>query len=156
MDSCNIVCVIAVGLFASMLYVMLNYSDDSALAKFPSTLTSEQLSLYNNVIKERMTLFLQGLIAGLLLGLIYLNVGRSENGEVAKSQCIFTIIVLATTYFYYTLYPKSYSMLHTLSTEEQRAAWWDVYTEMKRRALLGFLIGVLAFLALGYVLSKRS
>lgn len=149
----SIICILAVGAFASMLYSMLYFNGNSALAKFPKSLNTEQLVIYNKVIKERMTLFLQGLVLGLILGFIYLNYSRSS-GEVVKSQCVFTLLVLVTVYAYYSLYPKQYSMLPTLQSTEQRALWWDVYTEMKKRSLIGFLLGVVAFLLVGHVIAS--
>jgi hypothetical protein len=151
----SIICILAVGAFACMLYSMLYFNGDSALTKFPKSLNADQLTLYNKVIKERMTRFLQGLILGLVLGFVYLNYSRSA-GEVIKSQCVFTLIVLGTVYIYYSLYPKEYSMLPTLQTTEQRALWWDIYTEMKKRSLMGFLLGVVAFLLIGYIVSKSG
>jgi hypothetical protein len=151
----SIICLLAVGAFASMLYVVLYFNKDSALAKFPKSLSADQLILYNKVIKERMTLFLQGLILGLLLGFIYLNYSRNSD-NITKSQCVFTIIVLGTVYLYYSIYPKQYSMLPTLQGAEQRGLWWDIYNEMKKRSLCGFLLGVVAFLMVGYIIRKSS
>jgi hypothetical protein len=45
-------------------------------------------------------------------------------------------------------------MLPTLQSTEQRALWWDVYTEMKKRSLIGFLLGVVAFLLVGHVIAS--
>lgn len=154
----SIICLLAVGAFASMLYMVLYFNGDSALTKFPKSLSPDQLILYNKVIKERMTLFLQGLILGLLLGFIYLNYSKSgsANDDVTKSQCVFTLLVLGTVYLYYSLYPKQYSMMPTLRDDQQRGLWWDIYTEMKKRSLYGFLLGVVAFLMIGYVIRKSS
>jgi hypothetical protein len=150
-----LICILAVSAFVSMLYCMLYFNNNSALTKFPKSLSSEQLVLYNKVIKERMTLFLQGLILGLVIGFIYLNYSRSSN-EVVKSQCVFTLLVLGSVYLYYSISPKQYSMLPTLQSAEQRALWWDIYTEMKKRSLIGFLLGVVAFLFVGYVVHKSK
>ena len=152
-NSCNIVCVLAVGFFVSMLYIILNYDSKSAITKLPKSLDAEQLALYNKVIKERMMLFLQGLIIGLVAGFIYLNYATSA--AVEKSQCVFTLIVLTIVYVYYTIYPKTYSMLPTLKTVEQRTLWWNVYNEMKYRAVIGFLLGIVAFLGIGYFIGSK-
>lgn len=152
LTGCNIICVLAVGFFASMLYVMLSFDKDSALSKFPKSLSASQIILYNKVIKERMTRFLQGLILGLLVGFMYLNYSASSGGG-EKSQCVFTLIILSIVYIYYSIYPKEYSMLPTLTTTEQRELWWDIYTEMKTRALIGFLLGVVAFLGIGHFIT---
>lgn len=154
-SSCNLICIIAVGMFASMIYTMLNFSNDSALYKFPKSLNSSQLELYNKVVKERMSLFIQGLLLGLVGGFIYLNYSKNGGEAVEKSQCMFTVIVLGCVYLYYSIFPKKYAMLPILKDDKQRELWWDVYREMKMRCLIGFILGVVAFLMIGYVVNSN-
>jgi hypothetical protein len=154
-SSCNLICIIAVGMFASMIYTMINFNNESALYKFPKSLNSSQLELYNKVVKERMSLFIQGLLLGLVGGFIYLNYSKNSSEAVEKSQCMFTVIVLGSVYLYYSIFPKKYAMLPILKDDKQRALWWDVYREMKMRCLIGFILGVVAFLMIGYVVNSN-
>ena len=143
---CSLKCLLAAGLFSSMLYSTLNQTKNVLVTKFQETLTEEQNAVYKQVVKERMTIYVNGLLLGLLLGFIYLNF---VNKSSVKSACMFTVVVLGTNYLYYMLYPKTQYMLPLLETEEQRVAWVVVYKEMRHRCFIGFILGMVAYLLIG-------
>ena len=66
MDTCGLLCLIAAGLFGSMLYVLLSHGKDSTSSQFARVLNPEQTAIYNNIVQERMTIYIYGLILGLL------------------------------------------------------------------------------------------
>ena len=58
--------------------------------------------------------------------------------------------------FYYFL-PKSPLMLYSLNTNEQKDAWADIYTEMKRRWKLSLLLGFVGTLLIGnFIIPSRG
>ncbi len=142
--NCVLLCTVAAGLFGSMLYVTLNPYNKPVLLRFMNTLTTEQLELYHKVSRERMQIYLVGLLIGLFTGLIYL---RLANPGVVRT-CGFVLITLGITYLFYYIWPKSTYLVNHLTTDEQRAGWVDVYTHMQRRHYMGMVLGALAYLLL--------
>lgn len=145
-SDCDLQCLLATGLFGGMLYTMLNQNKNVITNDFEKTLNEEQKKVYKAIMKERITIYLQGLVFGLLVGFIYLNyISKSST----KSACMFAVIVLGVNNLYYALYPKSQYMVPLLETEEQRTAWLAVYKEMKYRNYMGFIMGLVAYLLIG-------
>ena len=100
-------------------------------------------------MKERLNIYIQGMLLGLVFGFLYLHaVGEKD----ISRACMFAVIVLGTNYFYYILKPKSDYMVKHLETKEQRLAWLDIYKEMQFRCKMGFVIGAVAFIIYGMVL----
>ena len=147
---CGLSCLIASALFGSMLYMMLYYDKENIMANFQSTLNDNQNAIYQKIIKERMRLYIEGLILGLLLGFIYLMYVKKS----MYSACLFTLIVLGVNNSYYLLHPKSDYMVKYLETVEQREAWLHVYTSMKHRCYMGMVLGALAYLIVGFYASN--
>ena len=140
---CVLVCSAAAAFFGGMLFVSLNPYSAEKLNRFMSLMTPEQQSIYKEVSRERMHIYLMGLIIGLLLGFIYLYHG--VKGAGLTRTCGFVFITMATTYLFYLLYPKSKYMLTYLTTDEQRAAWLDVYRGMQYRHYMGMVLGIIAY-----------
>jgi len=143
---CGMNCLIATGLFTSMLYVMLNPNKDKVHRDFEALLDDSQRELYQTIVRERMNLYVQGLVLGLVLGFVYLNYISTPD---TQSACVFTIIVLGVNHLYYGVMPKSAYMLPNLTNQQQVEAWLNVYKEMKHRCVLGFILGAIAYLLIG-------
>lgn len=144
---CEMMCLIAAALFGSMLYIMLS-TDGPALRKFRNMLTPEQLNMYNSITRERMTIFVQGLMIGVLTGFIYLNITKRG----LFSACVFTVIVLVITILYYMLKPKKPSMLPHLESKEKRDQLMKVRESMKTKSVVGLLLGTISYLMIGLYL----
>lgn len=144
--NCVLLCTAAAALFGSMLYVSLNPTNKQVLTRFLNTLTPELQTVYHKVSRERMQIYLVGLVIGLLLGFIYLK-QYSTSGTIRT--CGFVFIVLAVTYLFYFLWPKSVYLVPLLTTQEQRAGWQDVYRHMQRRHYMGMVLGAVAYLLVG-------
>ena len=84
-------CLVAVGMFSGMLYLMLNYRKSIVLKNFIDTLSPELLEIYQDVSYERMTIYIQGMVFGLIIGLIYLNYANQNR---INRACTFTVILL--------------------------------------------------------------
>lgn len=145
LDACQFNCLLAAALFGSMVYIMLNQNKGQIMADFVATLNEEQNVVYQQIIKERMTIYIQGLLLGLLLGFVFLAVVERTN----TAGCLFAVIVLGVNHLYYALAPKSQYMVPLLTTNEQRVAWMNVYTEMKYRCAMGFVLGTVSYLLVG-------
>ena len=147
--SCDLACLVATGLFGGKLYLIINYNKKQLLDNFINELNDNQKKRYQKIIKERLNIYIQGMLIGLILGFIYLQI--VPQSDVFRA-CMFTVIVLGTNYFYYILKPKSDYMVKHLTTKRQRETWLDIYREMQFRCKMGFVLGVLAFLIYGLAL----
>lgn len=143
-----IYCVIAFALLGSMIFMLLNTDKNSTTMYFLSLLKPEQQELYRNITKERMNIYLQGFVLGIILGIIYLKSSNDKNGP---SYCIFIAIVLGVTYIHYTIMPKSTYMLDHIETAEQAQAWLQIYKKMKRTCHMGMILGVIALPFIGII-----
>lgn len=141
MINCSLSCVIAAALLGSMLYMLFSCNKNDKILYFMSLLNPKQQEIYKNVTQERLNIYLQGWVLGLILGLVYLNYYASKS---APTYCIFVAIVLGATYVHYTLMPKSTYMLDHIDNGEQAKAWLAIYKEMKFRCHMGMVIGVVA------------
>ena len=86
----SIYCVIAFALLGSMIYMLLNTDKNSTVMYFLSLLNPDQQELYRNITQERMNIYLQGFVLGIILGIIYLKTCASKSGP---SYCVFVAIV---------------------------------------------------------------
>lgn len=143
--NCDVMCLIAAVLFGGQLYIMLTSSNSEQLLNFKKMLSIEQQNMYNLISKQRMTIFVQGLLIGILLGFIYLSLAVRN----VFSACIFTVIVLTVTNLYYILSPKKQSILPHLETKEKREQWLKVYNLMKMKSIFGSLLGGVSYMIIG-------
>ena len=141
MINCSISCVIAAALLGSMIYMLFSCNKHDKIIYFLSLLDSKQQEIYRNIMQERLSIYLQGWVLGLILGFIYLKY-YSKNSH--PTYCVFVAIVLGATYAHYTLMPKSTYMLEHINNQEQSKAWLGIYREMKHRCHMGMILGVVA------------
>jgi len=123
--------------------------------KFYNTLDEKQKKIYKKVKVERLRIFLEGMILGLLLAtvlVVSLNGVANENSRV----CVFVFVTLIVNAFYYHLAPKSTYMVKHLDKEEQRVAWLEIYKTMKYKKIAGMLMGILGYFLLAMVSIKRG
>ena len=137
----SLYCFISFALLGSMFYMLFTYNRNDKILYFSSLLNKEQQKVYKNITEERLNIFLQGFVLGLIIALVYLRTLTDINQPV---YCIFVAIVLATTYIHYLIMPKSTYMLEHVDTPEQAKAWLEIYKVMKFRCHIGMLFGVLA------------
>lgn len=139
---CYVTCAIASAFFGGMLYLTLNPYKYDVLQKYLDTLEPSQLELFSIVHKERMQIYLMGLVLGLLLGFIYLQYSKSS----VSRTCKFVAIVMGINYLFYMVYPKSIYMLRHLTNPEQINAWKDVYRTMQYNQYMGMVLGLVAYI----------
>jgi hypothetical protein len=108
------------------------------------------LDYYNTVKKERLSIYIEGLIVGLIIALIYLLMSE---GEKSTKICMFTAIALIVQIMYYEMKPKKNWLINKLKTDEQRQIWQHHYVYMKKRWHIGVVIGLVSYSVLAYAIT---
>ena len=144
-------CVLGAAFLGASVLTMLANKQSKNFVNFRRLLDNRQLQIYNNIAKERMSIYIQGLILGILLAML-VTFNSSLRGT--NKLCVFVVIALGTNYLFYGLHPKSTYMLHHLTSQDQNRAWVKIYREMKLRCLLGVLLGLIGYILLGNGLCK--
>lgn len=137
----SIYCVIAFALLGSSFYFLLTNHRQDKFIYFSSLLSKDQQKILNNITKERLYIYLQGFVIGIVIGLIFIHYTNIKDNSIF---CIFVAIVLGFTYIHYTLFPKSTYMLEHIDNPEQAKAWLEIYKLMKNRCHIGMLLGVIS------------
>ena len=149
--ACLNYCVLGAALLGSSILTMMASKQSKNFVNFRKLLNQKQLEIYNNVTKERLSIYIQGLILGILLAvLITFNSSLKGNSKL----CVFVVIALGVNYLFYYLHPKSTYMLLHLTSQQQNEAWLNIYKEMKLRCKLGLLLGLVGYILLGNGLCK--
>jgi uncharacterized protein YacL len=146
MPNCISYCLVGAALLGSMIVTMLASKKSKNFTNFMSVLNDDQQQVYKSVIKERLTIYIQGLVIGSILAILF-----TFNGKLSRPTniCLFVVIALGFNWIYYLFYPKSTYMLNHLSSQNQVQAWLKIYKEMKLRCHVGLLLGVLGYIILG-------
>jgi len=134
MQTCLSYCLVGAAFLGSMILTMLSSKKSKRFNDFMVMLDEEQKQIYKSVIDERMSIYIQGMVLGIVVGIIV--VFNSKVSHTIK-VCMFITIALGINYFYYILSPKSTYMLEHLSSVEQNVAWMGIYKEMKLRSHIG-------------------
>lgn len=135
-------------MLTSILFTFINPNAE-IFNEFDALLSENQKSIYKMIIKERISIYITGSIFGILLSILY-YVYSKEQYKVCASIAIFYV----TQLMYYKLYPKQPLMLYYLSSKEQVDKWADIYTYMKRRWHISFVISAVGYGIFSYSLSK--
>lgn len=131
-------CLASVVILVSMVYML--FVDKTNI--LVNVLTPDQLATYKKITKERRNHMLIGYLLGLLLSVAVVLTVKNKTLQV----CYTVLITYVTSYFYYTLVPKSdYMILHL--TADQHDEWLAVYLKMKNHYHVSLLLGIL-FVAL--------
>jgi uncharacterized protein YacL len=146
MQPCISYCLIGAALLGSMIMSMLASKKSKNFVNFMNILDNNQQQIYKKIIKERMNIYIQGMVIGILLGVLF-SYNSSFNRE--QRTCIFIVIALGFNYLYYSLYPKTTYMIQHLKTPEQNTAWLKIYKEMKFRCKIGLILGIVGYILLG-------
>lgn len=135
-------CFVAFVLLISSVYMAIMRKDNQIFVNFYNLLDNQQKVKYEYIIKERMIIYVLGMLIGISLGLFYFMKNRNDSYLFCK---VIAIIYLVKLGFYY-IFPKSPLMLYSLTTKEQTDAWAQIYEEMKYRYKLSVLIGFIGYL----------
>ena len=138
-----ITCVLGITLLFSSVYMQL-VKEDVYFQNFMSLLDEDQRETYFMIVKERLTIYILGMILGLTLGLMYFFSYPQHKYRL----CTFLAIVFLVKLGFYYFSPKSPLMLYSLKTKAQVNAWADIYSDMKYKWKLSILVGFLGYLFL--------
>ena len=137
-------CAVGFTLLFASLWMSFIKRDTTIFQKFQETLDESQTIIYAGIVRERLSIYVMGMILGLALGFTYYLKHPTDNFRLCK---LLAIIYSVKLMFYY-VYPKRPLMLYSLKTQEQVEAWADIYTEMKRRWVTSLGVGFVGYLVL--------
>ncbi len=130
------------------------HGDKSLKNNLMSMLDDEEKKYYNEIIKMRKTIYLQGLMLGFVCSLIFLFINKFKSKQVILLTSISITFVI--NYFYYILYPKKKYMISILNSKKENKAWLKIYKTMQIRYHVGFLFGLgAAFFMQSFILDKK-
>ena len=124
--------------------------DTEHFRRFYNLLDAGQKEKYENIVRERLLIYIGGSLLGLGLSYYYYISNKNDPYLFCKLLIIVNVVKLG---FYY-LFPKSPLMLYSLKSEEQVSAWADIYTEMKHRWIMSLAFGLFAYIFLTLALIK--
>ena len=139
------ICSVAVVFLLSSIFMMF-LKDEKLFTNFMNTLDEDQKKVYFKIIRERIMLYIGGMLLGLLLGFIFLSMNKKSGMNI----CAFITIVFVTQIVFYKIYPKSTYMLYHLNDPKQVSAWTDIYTYMKKIYMLSFVLAIISYILIGY------
>jgi len=140
----DISCIIGITLLIGSLSMTLQKRNTDIFNKFYNLLDEKQKRIYIEIVKERLMIYMTGMLCGIISGILY----HYQNPKQSYPVCTFLAIVYLTKLGVYYFYPKSPLMLYSLTTKEQTDAWAQIYEEMKYRYKLSLIIGFLGYLVL--------
>ena len=144
--SCFVASVIAIALLGATFFTMSISKDQSDVLR--RVLSPEKAKIYEDISKERASIYMVGLMIGVVLALITLYYARPAN--MFHRVMMSLAIVMGSSVVYYTLVPKSDYMVRHLSSEKENRAWLEVYRGMKTRYVWGFVMGSAVAVPLAY------
>lgn len=143
---CRISCLVATVLVISS--ITFTFLIDKTVPKqYVAQLPPDTQVIYQKVVAERRRLANQGLLIGLVVGII-LALAFTKNRMV--STCVVAASALGTQYLYYMLAPKSEWMIRYMRMREEREAWLGVYRHYQRMYHVSVLLGVIGAAVMGF------
>ena len=143
-------CLIGITLMFSGFYMSFLNRDTDHFRKFYNLLDSTQKDIYEDIVKERLLIYIAGTLLGTGLSYYYYRTHKNDKFLFCKLIVIVNVIKLG---FYY-VFPKSPLMLYSLTSKDQTDAWADIYSEMKNRWILSLVFGLFAYIFLSLALVK--
>lgn len=138
---CSLSCGIATMFILASLFTSLFIEKVSVSQDFKNSLNDKQLKTYQEIVKNRQTLYLHGLLIGFIVSLVVIF-GLRVNGSRVTTFCSVLAISFVVCYFYYILSPKQKYMVRELENQEQIDKWLQIYRLMQFRYHLGFALGL--------------
>ena len=150
MFKCNNYCAIGFILIISKIYMLFSYNKYDLMINFMNKLDNKELNIYLKIINERRNIYLQGMLLGLVLAVLYVLLVKNNKNNKIMTACIFVTIVIVTNTIYYLLKPKSTYMLNHIVEQDKIEAWLKIYKYMQRIYITGILLGILSYVFISY------
>lgn len=141
-------CLVGAALVGGTIATALVSRNDPVFKQYIGSLTPSQVTTLNKISEQRLNLYIQGTLLGLILVVLF-SLFAGKKLSPFTNGCSFIVIVLLTQYFYYILMPKQDWMVKHLTTQKQNTEWLNVYRHMSFRWHFGMLIGLIGFFLLG-------
>ena len=139
-------CLIGFTLLIASIYMSLDDTKSVVFQRFHRLLDESQKRVYESIVRERLRIYVIGMVLGLVLGISYFMKNRKDPYRLCKCLCIVYVVKLG---FYY-LSPKQPLMLYSLTEERQVEAWADIYTHMKQQWVTSLFVGFVGYLMIGW------
>lgn len=147
---CTWACAIASAFIGGMMWLMLTVNGD-IMKSFKDTFTLKQKMVLSFISNYRRNLWLGGFVLGVILALIiFYMTGNFSLSGIMEKGCLFAAIVMITSYFVYTLFPKPTYMIEHLR-QDQIDEWLAVKKMMQSKYHMGMLLGGLGCYFLGTI-----
>ena len=147
MVPCTISCSISAVFLIGMIYMNYSVAESQMILKYKSQLPKDLQKIYEQITRERTTIYYKGYILGFILSL-FIILGNVYYEHKMLSTMSLICLVLATSfitnYFYYILSPKKKWMLNYIDTPEQTKAWLQMYRGMQVYYHTGLVLGIIA------------
>lgn len=147
--NCYLAGTIGIGLLGATIYTM---TAQPTVNEYRSKLKQDALDAYDRIVKERSTIYIQGLVLGLIVSYILLfrvSPLKQLTNMFHRTTLSFAIVVLVSS-GYYCISPKSDYMLNHVTNGEESRAWLEMYKSMKHRYMAGFILGSCVAIPLVY------
>lgn len=137
-------CIVMVAMLGFFGGAILVKSKTQLFQRYINSLNMEQRLLYINVLRERVGIFLVGIIIGLIVS--GLMISRTAPSSSSNSACLVVGVTLAIASGYYLLVPKQHYMLRSMNNKIQVNDWLNIYTSFRYYTYWGAVIGVIVYL----------
>jgi len=148
---CSVSFFISVMFIVAMVYLNIASYKNKTIQNYRDQLPDNLRIVYDKISQERLKIYYQGYILGLVLSFIVImyNYNVKQN-KLSLLSMIFIVlsITFVTNYFYYALYPKTDWMLDNITDVNQAKIWLDMYKHMKGYYHVGLLLGLIAVVVL--------
>jgi uncharacterized protein YacL len=121
-------------------------ANDANMDKYAQHFTPELKQIYRKITNERLGIYLQGYVLGLILSvllILYLTQFTKTPMSRVSMVCMAITVSFFVSYFYYILSPKSDMMLRHIKGEKEIQAWMSAYRAMQFHYYSSFVIGLI-------------
>jgi len=148
--ACYITCALAVAFLVAYFYIMLS---QKKLLVSEAVLQEGLGEIYDKIVDERAKIFILSSVIGIIGGIIYI-IWRKNKVQTIPLICTAILIFFLIQMFIYTIYPKSDYILNHITNNEEARAWLNIYNQMKKNFIVGFIIGLVGYTLLCWALIR--
>ena len=145
--NCITFCTVGIMLLVANLVVCLTADKSKQKDEFYATLDADLIKRYEGIIEERKSIYVRGLLYGLLLSAVLIGYAKMETKTRFNKGmyiCVAGGTTLLTNYLYYMISPKSDYMVLHLNSPKQREEWAKINRSMQLKYHVGLVLGILA------------
>jgi hypothetical protein len=148
---CSVSFFISVMFIIAMVYCNMASYQNKTILNYRNQLPDNLKIIYDKITQERLVIYYQGYLLGLILSLfiiLYNYKIKEEKLTLFSVICIVLATSFVVNYFYYTLYPKTNWMIDNINDVTQAKTWLVMYKHMKVYYHTGLLLGLISIIIL--------